>query len=149
MRLWVMSSDSTGLWVLAPFHVGWSLLTFGLAPFEMSAPIRSHPMKAPHIVAAIHLTGFVVFAEPALCDWQKVTDENGGSATIDTETIAPGPNGVSANICVDRNSEGKCQTTRVIFNCHGRVFLGLALLGINAPPESLEGKLAAIACAKR
>jgi hypothetical protein len=108
-------------------------------------------MKAPHIVAAIHLTGFVVFAEPALSssDWQKVTGENGGSATIDTETIAPGPNGVSANICVDRNSEGKCQTTRVIFNCHGRAFLGLALLGINAPPESLEGKLAAIACAKR
>jgi hypothetical protein len=106
-------------------------------------------MKAPRIVAAICLAGFVVFAEPALCDWQKVTGENGGSATIDTETIAPGPNGVSANICVDRNIEGKCQAMHVIFNCHGRVFLGLASLGINAPPESLEGKLAAIACAKR
>jgi hypothetical protein len=79
-------------------------------------------MKAPHIVAAIHLTGFVVFEEPALCDWQKVTGENGGSATIDTETIAPGPNGVSANICVDRNNEGKYQAMHVIFNCRGRVF---------------------------
>jgi hypothetical protein len=116
-------------------------------------------MKTLCIVAGVFLAGFVVFAEPTLSssDWQKVTGENGGSATIDnggsatidTETIAPGPNGVSANICVDRNSEGKCQTTRVIFNCHGRAFLGLALLGINAPPESLEGKLAAIACAKR
>src|ERR1700685_558433 len=106
-------------------------------------------MKTLCLVAGVFLAGFLVFAEPALCDWQKVTGENGGSATIDTETIAPGPNGVSANICVDRNSEGKCQTTRVIFNCHGRAFLGLALLGINAPPESLEGKLAAIACAKR
>jgi hypothetical protein len=106
-------------------------------------------MKTLRIVAVIYLAGFVVFAEPALCDWQKVTDENGGSATIDTETIVPGPNGVSANICVDRNSEGQCQTTRVIFNCRGRIFLGLELLGTNAPPESLEGKLAAIACAKR
>ncbi|HTC05375.1 MAG TPA: hypothetical protein VK749_18355 [Xanthobacteraceae bacterium] len=106
-------------------------------------------MKTLCIVAGVFLAGFVVFAEPALCDWQKVTGENGGSATIDTETIAPGPNGVSANICVDRNNEGKCQAMHVIFNCHGRVFLGLALLGINAPPESLEGKLAAIACAKR
>ena len=106
-------------------------------------------MKAPCILAAIHLAGFVVFAEPALCDWQKVTVENGGSATIDTETIAPGLNGVSANICVDRNNEGKCQTMRVMFNCRGRVYLGLLFFGVNAPPESLEGKLAAIACAKR
>jgi hypothetical protein len=106
-------------------------------------------MKALRIVAAIYLAGFVVFAEPAFCDWQKVTDENGGSATIDTETIAPGPNNVSANICIDRNNEGKCQTIRAIFNCHGRVYFGLAFLGTNAPPESLEGKLAAIACAKR
>jgi hypothetical protein len=106
-------------------------------------------MKALRIVAVIYLAGFVVFAEPALCDWQKVTDENGGSATIDTGTIATGPNGVSANICVDRNNEGKCQTTRVIFNCRGRVSLGILLFGKNAPPESLEGKLAAIACAKR
>jgi hypothetical protein len=105
-------------------------------------------MKAPRILAAVYLAGFVVFAEPALCDWQKVTGENGGSATIDTETIAPGPNGVSANICVDRNGEGKCQTMTVMFNCRGRMFI-LAFLGVNAPPESLEGKLAAIACAKR
>ena len=106
-------------------------------------------MKTLRIVAVIYLAGFVVFAEPALCDWQKVTDENGRSATIDTETIVPGPHRVSANICVDRKSEGNCQATRVIFNCRGRVFLGLALLGTNAPPQSLEGKLAAIACAKR
>ena len=106
-------------------------------------------MKAPRIVAAICLAGFVVFAEPALCDWQKVTGENGGSATIDTETIAPGPNGVSANICVDRNNEGKCQTMPAMFNCRGRVYIGILLLGTNAPPEFLEGKLAAIACAKR
>jgi hypothetical protein len=108
-------------------------------------------MKTLRIVAGVFLAGFVVFAEPALSssDWQKVTGENGGSATIDTETIVPSPSGVSANICVDRNNEGKCQAMHVIFNCHGRVFLGLALLGINAPPESLEGKLAAIACAKR
>jgi hypothetical protein len=111
-------------------------------------------MKASRIVAVIYLAGFVVFAEPALCDWQKVTDENGGSATIDTETIAPVssgasvPSGVSANICVDRNNEGKCQTMRVIFNCRGRVYF-VPILGKNAPPESLEGKLAAIACAKR
>jgi hypothetical protein len=97
---------------------------------------------------AFAVTATCGFAEPALCDWQKVTGENGGSATIDTETITPSPNGVSANVCVDRNGEGKCQTISVLFNCHGRMFV-LAFLGVNAPPESLEGKLAAIACAKR
>jgi hypothetical protein len=99
------------------------------------------------LVAVIYLAGFVVFAEPALCDWQKVTGKNGGSATIDTERIAPVP-GVSANICIDRNNEGKCQTMRVVFNCRGRVYF-VPILGTNAPPESVEGKLAAIACAER
>jgi hypothetical protein len=106
-------------------------------------------MKALRIVAVIYLAGFVVFAEPALCDWQKVTDENGGSATIDTETIVPGSIGFSANVCIDRNNEGKCQTTRLMFDCRGRVYLGIELFSKNVPPESLEGKLIAIACAKR
>jgi hypothetical protein len=105
-------------------------------------------MKALRIVTVVNLAGFVVFAEPALCDWQKVTDENGGSATIDTETIVPGSIGFSANVCIDRNNEGKCQTTRLMFDCSGRVYL-IELFHKNVPPESLEGKLIAIACAKR
>ena len=106
-------------------------------------------MKALRTLAVIYLAGFVVFAEPALCDWQKVTDENGGSATIDTGTIASISNGLSANVCIDRNNEGKCQPTRLMFDCRGRVYLGIALFGKNVPPDSLEGKLIAIACAKR
>lgn len=110
-------------------------------------------MKAPRVVAVICLTSFVAFAEPALSDWQKVTGDNGETAAIDTETIAPGPSSlpgsVSATICRGGNGEGKCQTSRVIFNCHGRMYLPIAIFGVDTPPGSLPGELAAIACAKR
>jgi hypothetical protein len=106
-------------------------------------------MKTLRIVAVIYLTGFVLFAEPALCDWQKVTADNGESGTIDTETIVPGPDCVWANICVGDNGEGKCRTSRALFNCRGRAYLAITFLGVAAPPGSLMGELAAIACAKR
>jgi hypothetical protein len=98
---------------------------------------------------AFAVTAICGFAEPALSDWQKVTAENGESGTIDTETMAPGPDGVFANICIGNDNEGNCRIRHVMFNCRGRMSLEIAFFGVDAPPESLPGKLAAIACAKR
>lgn len=143
--------------LLVPFEMkGWPLLGAALLSSPLSPDCRALEMAMGFRMPRPLFFAFAVFAicgfaESALSasDWQRVTDKNGESAAIDTETITPSPDGVFANICIDRKNEGVCHTSRVIFDCHGNGRLALQIFHFSAPPESLMGELAAIACAKR
>jgi hypothetical protein len=85
-------------------------------------------------------------------DWKKIKADNGAWAAIDMNSITPwSTGGAYAIICI--SDDGRActflQMTRVLFDCHGHfkdIDHGAYLA---APPQSLGGGLAAIACNKR
>lgn len=91
--------------------------------------------------------------QPPPSNWIKIKADNGAWGAIDSNSIeAWSTGGAYAIICISDDG-GPCtflQMTRVIFDCQGH-FTAMDEGGIvlPAPPQSLGGALATIACARR
>jgi hypothetical protein len=83
-------------------------------------------------------------------NWRKIKADNGAWAAIDTNSIEPWSNGGAYAIICVADDGGPCpmlKMTRVLFDCHGHYTdIDHGGAHLPAPPLSLAGALAVVAC---